>query len=135
MPRRYVTHHLNRIRHLRNVDAGHGAETFCRLHLCVTLADGDYTNTSDRKNPDEFQTNWSATDDDGRIAGLDSCFFNPPQHARQRLHEGGIYKREMRRDLYDVLIDDSSGNQGVFCIGAVVENEVFAEVCFILQTE
>src|SRR5438874_12013440 len=41
----------------------------------------------------------------------------------------------MRRNLDDVLANDPSGNEDIFCVSAIVEDQVFTQVCFVLHTE
>src|SRR5262249_53448225 len=95
----------------------------------------DDTNTAAGENSDKFQTNWSAADDNRCIAGQDSRFFNTSQHASQGFDECRVNKREMRRNLDDVLVNNTSGNQRIFCVGAIIENEILTEICSLLQTE
>jgi hypothetical protein len=56
------------------------------------------------------------------------CFFKALEDAGERFDEGGVEVAEMGGDLVHVALYDAGGDADIFGVGAVVEEEVLAEI-------
>ena len=61
--------------------------------------------------------------------------FEPLHHAGERLGERGVLQRHAVRDQQRVLLHDARGDAHVLGVGAVVEEQVFAEVLLAVPAE
>ena len=123
------------IRMIVHVERGPGAHVRGRLHLALALADGDDAHATHREHPDEHQADWPAADHDGSVTGQRADFVDAAQDAGERLDQGGIGEGNVAGDLEHVFADDPAGDAHELGVGAVVEQQVLAEVLPAPQAE
>ncbi len=75
-----------------------------------------------------FESDRAAADDDGGVAGADFHLVNAAQNAGERLDKRGAAVIDGVRHLEHVFHHDAAGDAEIFGVGAVVEEQVFAEI-------
>src|SRR5439155_22180511 len=112
-----------------------GAHGRGAIELRLAPADGDHAGAVHLGEPDEHEADRPQADNRHRIARTDASLFEAPQHASQRLHQRGVLIADVFRDLVGVALDDAGGNANVFGVGAVIEQDVFAQILLALLAE
>jgi hypothetical protein len=83
----------------------------------------------------EHEADGAGTDDDHGVAGTGSALFEAADDAGKRFGEGGVLEGDTVGDEEGVLFDDAGGDADVLGVGAVVEEEVFAEILLAMGAE
>ena len=76
----------------------------------------------------EHQADGSQADDRDVVAGPHVGLFQAAQHAGQRFDQRRILIADVRRNLVRIALDDAGRNADVLGVGAVVEQQILAEV-------
>ncbi len=102
------------------------------FHLAVALDHGNHVAADGAGDLHEHQSNGAAAEDGDGVADLDSGFMQAAQNAGQRLGHGGIFEADAGRDDQHVGFNDALRHADVFGVGAVVEEQIFAEILLML---
>ncbi len=105
------------------------------LHLVGALAEGDHVDAAAGQHANELEADGPAADQHGGVAGLNAGFLDAAQNAGQRLDHGGVEKGDVIGNLQQVLADDAPRDAHVLGVGAVVEEQVLAEIAAILAAK
>ena len=111
-----------------DVDDAGCAEELCGGDLVFALDDGDDVDAGDLGDVHEHEADGAGADDDHGVAGLGSAFLEAADDAGEGLGEGGVFEGDVVGDEEGVLFDDAGGDADVFGVGAVVEEEILAEI-------
>ena len=82
-----------------------------------------------------MQADGAGADDDHGVAGAGAGLFEATDDAGERLGEGGVLEAGLAGMAQGIFLDDAGGDADVFGVGAVVEEEVFAEVLLAVAAE
>jgi len=88
-----------------------------------------------RQHANELQPDRAAANQDDRVAGMHIGFLDAAQHAGQWFDHGGIEKRNVRRNFQQVLTDDAPRDADIFRVGAIVEEQILAEIAAALTAK
>jgi len=105
-----------------------GAHTEGAIELGGAAAEGDDASAIDFGEADEHEADGPLSDDDDTVAGADMGFLEALEDAGEGFDEGGVEIAEMGGDLVHVALYDAGGDADIFSVGAVIEEEVLAEV-------
>src|SRR5579864_3959432 len=122
-------HHVRNFGGLNNFVCTH---VFGGIHLAVALDDGNHVAADSTGHLHKHEADGAAAEDGDGVTDLDSRFVQTAQHAGQRLGHGGILHAHVGRDDQHVRFNDAAGYANVFRIGAIVEEQIFAEVLLML---
>ncbi len=103
--------------------------------LAVVLHDGDGLVAGQRGHVQNHQPQRAAADDGHGIAWARMRIFKPMHRAGQRLGERRVLQRHMFRHMERVLGHDARGNADELGIGAVVEEQIVAEIFLAASAE
>ncbi len=106
-----------------------------RGDLVFALDDGNDVEAEQRGCMDEEQADGAGAEDDGGLVGGSLGLFEAAEDAGEGFGEGGVLEGDVVGDAERVFLDDAGGDADVFGIGAVVEEEVVAEVLLVVQAE
>ena len=132
--RAQLAHHLNRILDLR--DLHHFVCAFApgQGDLGIALHHRNHVATDGLGDLHEHQPDRASAHHRHRVADFHPGLMQPPQHARQRLGHGRIFKAHVRRHDQHVGFDNAARHPDIFRVGAVVEQQVLAEIALVLGT-
>ena len=99
-----------------------------RFHLAVVLDDGDHFAAGQRGDVQNHQAQRAAADDRDGVAGMRPRIFKSVHGAGQRLGQRRVFQRNVVGNMQRVLGDDARRNANELGIGAVVEEQIVAEI-------
>ena len=105
------------------------------LHLPVVFDDGDHVAASQRGYMKNHQSQRAAADNGHRVAGMRVRVFKAMHRACQRLSERRVLQRHVVWDVKGILGHDASRNANELGVGAVVEEQIVAEVLLAASAE
>ena len=108
-----------------------GAQCGGALELGFAPSHRDHAAAVQLRQFNEHQTDGPQADDGDIVAVPWSGLLEAANHASQRLDQRGVVISDCGGNAVRVLLDDAGRNPDIFRVGAVVEQQVFAE---ILQT-
>src|SRR5581483_3185962 len=101
--------------------------------LLVVLHDRHHVAAGKPGDLDKHQSDRSGADHRDGVADLGVRFFQAADDAGQRLDDGRFLHGHLRRNHQHVLLDDAARNLDELGVGAVVEQQVFAEVFLVAR--
>ena len=122
-------HYVRNFSGLNNLVRAHVLGGF---DLAVALDHGDHVASDGAGDLNEHEADGASTEDGDGVADLDSSFVQSAQNAGQRLGHGGVFDADVGRNDQHVGFNDAAWNADVFGVGAVVEEEIFAEIFLML---
>ncbi len=103
----------------------------CR-HLRVALHHRDHIAADGLGHLHKHQPDWPAADDGDGVADFDAGFMQSAQHAGQGLDHGRLFVAHIRRHGQHVGFNDAARDLDVLGVGAVVEQQILAQVLLML---
>ncbi len=80
----------------------------------------------------EHEADGSTAENCHGVADLHPGFMETAENAGQRFRHRRIFKGHVGRDDQHVGFDDALRDPNVFCVGAIIEEEIFAEIFLML---
>ncbi len=112
-----------------------GAELARGFNLAVVLDDGDDFATGERGDVEHHEAERAAADDGDGVAGMGAGIFESMDGAGERLSERGVLQRNVVGNVKRVLGDDARGDADELSVGAVVEEQIVAEILLAVLAE
>ena len=112
-----------------------GTEDLRGLDLVAALDDGDDVDAGELGDVHEHEADGTGADDDHGVAGLGAALFEAADDAGKRFGEGGMLEGNIVGDEEGIFFDDAGGDAEVLGVGAVVEDEILAEVLLVVAAE
>jgi len=127
-PVRHFADRFHRVAVLPGHDQVVGAESRRAIQLGLPSAHRDHAATVKLGQFDEHQPNRTQTDNGDGIAGAGSRFLKTAHDTRQRFHQGRILIADFVGNKVCIALHDARREADVLGIGAVVEEQVLAQI-------
>jgi len=112
-----------------------GAKVTRRGDLVFALDHGNDAEAEERGSVDEEQADGAGAEDDDGLAGMSARLFEAADDAGKGFGEGCVFERDGFGNLEGILFDDACRDAKELGVGAVVEEEVVAEVLLVVAAE
>ena len=106
-----------------------------RHHLGIALHNRNHVAADRVRHLDKHQPNRTTADHGHRIADFDSGLVQTAQHTSQGFHHRRILVAHIVGDGQHIGFDNAARNANIFSIGAIVEQQVFAEILLMFLAE
>src|SRR5207302_106250 len=100
----------------------------CRGNLPFAFHDSNDVASHCLSYMNEHQADRPTTDYRNGIADLNARFMEPAQDTRQWFNHRSFFVAYVRWNNERVQVNDSAGNTNVFCVRAIIEEKIFAEI-------
>ena len=105
-----------------------GAQCGRAIQLRLPAADRDHAAAVELGQFDEHQSDRTQADNRHRVAGARSRFLQAAHHARQRFDQRRVLIAHFVGNQVGIALHDAGRNANVLGVGAVVEQQVLAEI-------
>ena len=112
-----------------------GAELARGFNLAIVLDDGDDFAAGERGHVEHHEAERAAADDGDDVAGMGAGVLKPMYGASQRLSERGVLERHVIGNVQGVLGNDARRDADELGVGAVVEEQIVAEIFLAVLAE
>jgi hypothetical protein len=96
---------------------------------------GDDMDTRELRGVHEHEAYGAGTENDHGVSRTGGSLLKAAYNAGERLSERGVFEGDVVWDVEGVLLNDARGDADVLGVGAVVEEEIFAEVLLVAGAE
>ena len=125
-------HRFHRVFYLGDLHHFVRAHALGGRHLRIALHHGNDIAAGGLGHLHKHQADGPAADDGDGVADFDSGLVQSAQHASQRLDHGGFFVGNVGGNRQHVGFNNAARNANVLGVGAVVEQQVFAEIFLML---